>query len=378
MKTTPQVLVVDDGELDDIREILVELGVEFALLRGGAIPDKIGPPSRLFVATPRRALLAQPWKKPKPGEPAPTRVGIVEEDSNTLRAMLRKLGFHLLIRRPVNPYALRLILLRAIYEGEERRHEDRVPIGAPVAFRNGFQRRPGTVAELSQRGGRLLSASPPRLGSRITLQLDVPETSRKLSLRARVVRASDEPVAEGQHAVAFAFEDHQHSPDLDRVLRHYSSGPAQLATEFEGELHEVEGEPQLPLAAPSSDAERRKHERFVFRSQVIGLSEEAATVLVGHDLSIGGMRVTGARGLEPGLRLRLAVFGAPNEEPILVRGEVTRTEDGAHGLRFIEVGAEAAGRLEKLVAHLPSVESLDLDEAEGLGAVVTRIVGLDD
>jgi hypothetical protein len=377
MKTTPQVLVVDDGELDDIREILAELGVEFALLRGGAIPDKIAPPSRLFVATPRRALLAQPWKKPKPGEPAPTRVGIVAEDSNTLRAMLRKLGFHLLIRRPVNPYALRLILLRAIYEGEERRHEDRVPIGAPVAFRNGFQRRPGMVAELSQRGGRLLSASPPRLGSRITLQLDVPETSRRLSLRARVVRASGEPVTDGQHEVAFAFEDHQHSPDLDRVLQHYRSGPAQLATEFEGELL-AEGEPQLPLAAPSSDAERRKHERFVFRSQVIGLSEEAATVLVGHDLSIGGMRVTGARGLEPGLRLRLAVFGAPHEEPILVRGEVTRTEDGAHGLRFIEVGAEAAARLEKLVAHLPSVESLDLDEAEGLGAVVTRIVGLDD
>jgi hypothetical protein len=44
----------------------------------------------------------------------------------------------------------------------------------------------------------------------------------------------------------------------------------------------------------------------------------------------------------------------------------------------VDVGADAAARLEKLVAHLPSVESLDLDEAEGLGAVVTRIVGLDD
>jgi hypothetical protein len=78
------------------------------------------------------------------------------------------------------------------------------------------------------------------------------------------------------------------------------------------------------------------------------------------------------------MRLRLAVFGAPGEEPIIVRGEVTRTEAGAYGLRFVDVGADAAARLEMLVAHLPSVESLDLDEAEGLGAVVTRIVGRDD
>ncbi len=379
MKTTPSVLIVDDGELDDIREILAELEVEFALLRGGAIPDKIAPPSRLFVATPRRALLAQHWKKPRAGEPAPVRVGIVEEDSNTLRAMLRRLGFHLLIRRPVNQYALRLILLRAIYAGEERRHEDRVPIGAPVAYRNGFRRRLGTIAELSAKGGRLLSETPPQAGSRISLQLTVPGSQRTLSLRARVVRASDEPVVDGQHAVAFALEDAEPSADLERILLHYRSGPAQLATEFEGELGELDGEPQLPLAAPSSDAERRKHERFVFRSKVIGLSEEAATVLVGRDLSIGGMRVeAGGQNLEPGLRLRLAVFGAPREEPILVRGEVTRSDDGTYGLQFVDVGADAASRLEKLVAHLPSVESLDHDEAEGLGAVVTRIVGVDD
>ena len=41
---------------------------------------------------------------------------------------------------------------------------------------------------------------------------------------------------------------------------------------------------------------------------------------------------------------------------------------------FVDVGAEAASRLENLVAHLPSVESLEGEEAEGLGTVVTRIV----
>jgi len=382
MKITPPVLIVDDGELDDVREILTELGAEFALLRGGAIPDQLPPPSRLFVATPRRALLAQHWKTPKDGAATPLCVGIVAEDSNTLRGMLRRLGFQLLIRRPVNPYALRLLLLRALYAGEERRQHDRVPIGAPVAYRSGLRRRTGTIAELSRRGGRLLTESPPPAGSRITLQLLVPGSDRSLALRARVIRASEEPVVGAQHAVAFSFEERERVADVQRLLRHYKSGPARLEAEIEAEieadLHDVEPEPRLPLAAPSSDAERRKHERVLFEREVIGLSEEAATVLMGRDLSIGGMRVEGSPDLEVGKRLRLAVFGAPHEEPILVRAEVTRAEDGTYGLQFVDVGAEAASRLEHLVAHLPSVESLEGDEAEGLGAVVTRIVSRDD
>jgi hypothetical protein len=365
MKTSVPVLVVDDGELEDIRHILAELEVEFALLRGGAIPDKLDPPSRLFVATPRRALLSQSWR----ATPGPTRIGVVAEDSNTLRTMLRRLGFHLLIRRPVNPYALRLILLRAIYSGEERRQDDRVPIGAPVTYRSGLFRRPAMVAELSLRGGRLLTDAPPRTGARIAFQIPVPETNRTLALRARVVRVSPEAVQANQHAVAFTLEKHGGVADLQRLLQHYRGGPAQAAAPA--------AQPELPLAAPGSDAERRKHERVVFEKEVIGLSEEAATVLVGRDLSIGGMRVEDNPQLEVGMRLRLAVFGAPREEPILVRAEVTRADDGSHALRFVDVGADAASRLEKLVAHLPSVEPLDQEEADGLGAVVSRIVGRD-
>lgn len=374
---TPPVLIVDDGELDDVREILADLGAEFALLRGGAIPDEIEPPSRLFVATPRRAMLARGWKKRKDGT-APLQVGIVAEDSNTLRSMLRRLGFQLLIRRPVNPYALRLLLLHSLYSGEERRTDTRVPIGAPVAYRSGLRRRSGTIAELSRRGGRLLTDAPLAEGTRITLQLVVPGSERSLALPARCLRASEEPVAGEEYAVAFAFEAMDNDADLRRVLQHYKSGPARLEAEFDAEVADEESEMRFPLAAPSSDAERRKHERVVFRREVIGLSEEAATVLMGHDLSIGGMRVEGTPNLEVGKRLRLAVFGAPREEPILVRAVVTRAEDGGYGLQFVDVGAESGSRLEGLVAHLPSVESLEGDEAEGLGTVVTRILSRED
>jgi PilZ domain len=376
MKTTHPVLIVDDGELDDVRDTLAELKVDFALLRGGAIPNRVDAPSRLFVATPRRAMLAQHWPMPRPGESGPMRVGIVAEDSNTLRTMLRRLGFHLLIRRPVNPFALRLILLRAVYSGEERRQEERVPIGAPASYRVGLFRRPGTIAELSLRGGRLLTESPPRAGARMTLQITLPDSPRTLSLRTHVVRISHEPVMGKQHVVAFSIDHQNRGRDLQRLLEHYRSGPAQVAGRIDPES-DFPAERVLPLAAPASDSERRKHERVLFDKEVVGLSEEAATVLFGRDLSIGGMRVAGNPQLELGMRLRLAVFGAPREEPILVRAEVTRADDGSHALRFVDVAPDVASRLEKLVAHLPSVEPLDLDEVDGLGAVVTRIVGRD-
>src|SRR5262249_47288341 len=37
------VVLVDDGELDEVREILLDLGVEFAHLRGGAVPSRLEP-----------------------------------------------------------------------------------------------------------------------------------------------------------------------------------------------------------------------------------------------------------------------------------------------------------------------------------------------
>jgi hypothetical protein len=373
MKSSVPVLIVDDGELEDVRQILAELQVDFAALRGGAIPERIDPPSRVFVSTPRRAMLAQHWDGQAGA--GPMRIGVVAEDSNTLRTMLRRCGFHLLIRRPVNAYALRLILLRAIYSGEERRQWDRVPIGAPVSYRKGLFKRPATIAELSMRGGRLLTESPPGVGSRITIQIPMPGNGNALSLRARVMRVSPKPEAGMQHTVAFALDPKDRSADLLRLLQHYQRGPAQLGSD--GGREAAAPRAALPFAAPSSDVERRKHERVVFEKEVVGLSDEAATVLMGRDLSVGGMRVEDNPQLEVGMRLKLAVFGAPQEEPIRVRAEVARAEDGSHALRFVDVGPAEAARLEKLVAHLPSVEPLDQDEADGLGAVVTRIVSRD-
>jgi hypothetical protein len=91
------------------------------------------------------------------------------------------------------------------------------------------------------------------------------------------------------------------------------------------------------------------------------------------------MRVEPHPGLEEGKALRLAIYGAPREDPFVVLARVVRNDgDDGVGLRFEQLAAGVAARLESLVAGLPSVESLHGEEADALGSVVSRILGSED
>jgi len=92
----PPILILDDGELDDVAELLERLGEPFVRLRGGAIPERVPVPTRLLVATARRAGQAE---EAISGRCRAVRVAVVQEDSFTLRSRLRRLGFDWLLRR---------------------------------------------------------------------------------------------------------------------------------------------------------------------------------------------------------------------------------------------------------------------------------------
>ena len=121
--------------------------------------------------------------------------------------------------------------------------------------------------------------------------------------------------------------------------------------------------------------DRRKNPRAAFERTVQSLDEEANLVLMGRDLSVSGMQTEAHRDLTVGARLRLAIYGSPTEEPFTVRARVVRNDeaDGV-GLRFEQIAAGVAARLESLVATLPSVESLHGGETDALGSVVSRIL----
>lgn len=374
MATRPSVLLVDDGELGDVRELLEELGVELVHLRGGCVPAAVDPPTQVFITTCRRAVLARRWPPASGRPPRPTKVAIVQEDSNTARAMLRRLGFELLVRRPVHPYALRLVLLHALYRGDERRRESRVPVGSVVGFRVGLRRRSALLAEISPRGGRLLVKEPVVPGTRLTIQL--PRSlggGRGISLRAKVVRVSDTSPG-GPYALAMAFENLSPKAQLGiaNLLGERAEGPVRLPAP---DLPAAFARPALPAAAPGSPEDRRKHERVSYRQQVVSLDQEADTVLMGRDLSLGGMRVDPNPQVKVGDLLRLAIYGGPREDALVVHAHVVRREtDGGFGLKFEQLGPAQSADLESLVCGLPSVESLERDEADRLGSVVSRIL----
>jgi hypothetical protein len=433
------VLLLDDGELDDIQQFLVDAKVPYGRVRGGAIAPNTPPPTRLLITTPRRLSAVRIPARGTPAGDALIRIVVVQEDSTTLRAQLREVGFDYLVRRPVHPEALRLLVLHCLYTGEERRSEPRIPVGFEVSFRTGLLPRRAVLADLSTRGCRLLSKWAIEPGKRITLTIPqragVPEA---VTVKGSVVRiALDETLGpEGPYSAAVAFEPL--SPDvrheIEWILEERARGPATLGRDLAAEGHADEAAeprredpaviappetragdlqrqidvevdvrldastergteaqqphsprealptasaPQRAAAAPPSpaSADRRTAGRHVYRRRVPAFGERAMRVLVGRDLSTGGMRVERESGLEVGDRVHLAIYGAADEEPFLVWATVER-DDGQEGmgLVFDELHPIVAEQLERLVGDLPSVESLAVGEAGSLGTVVGEIL----
>jgi hypothetical protein len=98
-------------------------------------------------------------------------------------------------------------------------------------------------------------------------------------------------------------------------------------------------------------------------------------VLVGRDISAGGMQIESNPDLEVGDRLHLAIYGDASEEPFLVWGTILRHDGrGGTAVAFDPVHPSIAKQLEALVASLPSFESLNDDEATAMGTVLTEII----
>jgi hypothetical protein len=376
--TAPAVLLLDDGELDDVQHMLQEMAISFARIRGGAIVRGSPPPRDLLIATPRRLHAVQDalgdWVD------GPVRMIVVNEDSNALRSQLRRSGFDYLVRRPVHAEALRLMLLHCCYKGEERRREPRVAIGFEISFHMGSAERLATLIDLSSRGCRLLSRHRAERGKRIRVMipevLDAAEDAALIDIPARVVHI--EGTESGgiecfRIGVAFDKLDADERNALALIIEERAQGPATLHAKPREEADEDEDE-----HAVSVD-DRRTRTRAAYSETIPAFGERALRVLVGRDLSVNGMRVLPQPELWVGDRLQLAIYGAIGEGPMLIWGRVDRS-DGDHGvlILFDEVSPIVQARLEKLVASLPAVESLHDSEAEAMGTVLGEILLTDE
>jgi hypothetical protein len=403
-------LLLHDGELADVRSLAETIGAR--------VVETVATGERLewdvLVTTPRHAKsehLASARAKA-------VRIAVLDRNSRTLRTLLRRSGVDLVVRRPVHPSALRLVLLHALYRGPERRTR-RVAVGAPVRFRLGLLKRDGMLADLSMRGCLLLSRHGVRVGQRVVVWVPDPATDgRSFAVRGSVVRTTTTDRGERGFGVDFGKVDKTLVSQLKAAVTAHLDGPAAGSKEVvspaiarahaeapvatttdagstqpitysaagsvrrevvraPSEFQHFEAVAQVagaPEPTESADTEeRRRDARHAYPGRrVVALGEQAARVLIGRDLSVGGMRVDRAPNLEPGHVLQLAIHVTAGETPLVVRAEILR-DDGERGfaLRFCDLSAPAERYLAKMVGSLPVLEE---GGDGGGGLVVSEII----
>lgn len=407
---SPGILLIDDGELDAVAGVLDAQGIAYKRLRGGHIPNEVAPPRDLLIVTPRRVERVRRGSPADASPGRPLRIIGVTEDSPAMRRRLRRNGLHLLIRLPADPEIWRLLVARALYRGSERRIDPRVAVGSPVALTE--SRDSTLLVDLSNRGCRLQTTEALTVGDPV--EFTIPEDGQTwseqgpLTLRGRVRRLAREPEG-GPSMLAVVFD--ADLPDSSRtrltaLINHWASGPKSLDAAIVGGAPvippcqlpslpdlilddetdppilanietRVRVEPgsgsQAPTAGDSRD--RREYTRGRYASSLLAEGEEGPFVLIGRDLSAGGMRIERHPDLHVGDRFGVALHGPAPSDPIVVQAEIVR-DDGVDGfgVLFDSTQKGALDALEKMVASLPDVESLEDGEIAGLGAILSEIV----
>jgi hypothetical protein len=166
MQERPYALLIDDGELDSVAELIEEMGIQPVRLQKGAERSGWRQPERLLIVSGGRAIrLPHPEAEDEAGGRY-TRIAILDRPSKTLRAQIDRMNFDIVVYRPVHPEALRLLIASAIHSGREQRVRPRFPVGCEVQWRTGFRKRSATLAEISARGCRLMmhnTSRPPSM-----------------------------------------------------------------------------------------------------------------------------------------------------------------------------------------------------------------------
>lgn len=336
------VLLDDEAELDDVRALLTELGVSFS----DALPEGGHAELPLLVTTPAWALELQ-----RQGS-APPLLHVVVADERRHGPVLGAVHCDFVLRRPLDPTVVRLLADRAAYGGPERRRATRVAVGVPVRAHCDGRELEAVLAQLSIRGCGLVTHEPLAAGCRVALALPGELTGeRPLALEGRVIGSRETASADGRGwdvSVVFDEIDIQGRVTLRAVMaRHpvdFRPGPR------------VQRRPP-PLAART--AERRQTARRRYRRPVPTEGESGVRLLMGRDLSPGGMRIDRDPALALGDALVLTLHGGAGRVPVVVEAVVAR-DDGDDGwfLRFAELSEEAARDLQALLASLAPLDLL--------------------
>jgi len=352
------VLVSHDGELADVCQLLREQDVDL-VERVGAVPvAELARAWDVVVATPVRvARLGAAIARPE------TRTVVVAEPGT--RAAGRRLQLHgvdWIAYRPFHPAALRLLLQHALYAGPERRSSLRVALGLPVLYRAGWLPRRALLREVSLRGASLVARHRLAPGRRVALH--VRDEGVRLRLDAEVVRSR--PAPGGAVELGLAFETGPALPlvELRRLIDRHARAPGAAARcepasarPRDGVAARRPGAAGAPAAdgAPRRAPDRRESPRRHYDRRVIALGDGPPRVLIGRDLSLGGMRIESGEPLAPGEKVRVALHVGAGAVPLVVDAEVVRIEGALAGLRFAALSEDGRAYLGRMLDDLPAL-----------------------
>jgi hypothetical protein len=407
-ETASKVILLErNRELSTFAEILEELGLPTERCATG-LPDEdqldgVG----LVVATAQRLLeSAHPHLSSWP----PTIV-VVQDISKTLSAHLHRIGVSMILCQPVHPQALRLLLLHSIYRGPERRTRRRTPIGHPVRVGTGLFKSNATLLELSPSGARVEMARMPKLGKALRVQLGKELTlGRPIKLNTKVMRRIEktENADRGRPEIGLSIlNGYEHENTIHAILDRHADGPAvwktsaanvdaKLDPRHASKIATIEGAHGIcPVAAtnerktlghenmedaelgsPIDASERRAQTRIPYNRRIVALDEEAARVLVGYDLSPGGMRVVSNASIAVDDVLKVALHCGSQTEPLVVMARALRDDpDSGLVLGFESLAEGQREHLEKIIAGSGPIRSTQTADCAETGGNDSLFVG---
>jgi hypothetical protein len=382
------VILVDDGELVDVRQLLAQQGVEYREETSlGSVTEDAS--CGLLITSARRAMASGGGEAEGAHPSRKLHVVVYDTMSRTLRRLLTQSGCDVVIGRPIHPAVLHLLVAHALYSGPERRNRSRVAMAAPVKLRIDRRLGEATLVQLSLRGCGLVSSEKAETGQDVEVILPTELTGGEALTLAGRVLASGSFSADGGRsrdiAVGFRSPHAVVRKILQDVMDRHSLGtttapprpgasrpsraPAEAPEAKTAVLPDEEGE------RAASGADERSGPRKLFARRVLAAAAGGTQVLIGRDLSAGGMRVRPVPGLRLGDEFKLALYGSGEQSALVLKAVVIR-DDGWDGLvlHFRDVGASVAAELERLVKSLPATLKTKGVDGRAPGVVVSEII----
>ena len=348
MSFVPEIAVIDDGELRDVRRMIRDLGAEFTHWTKAQVPARGREPRALLITTAAYAGLLG-YRRPRgSGRNRPTWIAVADDEARSLRTAVHEWGFDSLVRRPVHPVAMRTLILRALFRGREQRERSRVVVGYDTAFRSGQQAKSATLVDVGTAGCRLIADDAVPVDSRIAVQFPEAIAGTGFAHPGIVVRCqpgADEygSVQRTTLGVRFARLDREAKARMLRVLNDLKHGPAVL--------------PTAPVRDPRDWCDRVPRGIYEADVPILGMGN---FFLAARDLSLLGVRVAPHPALCMGASLRIGFAVQDGDPPVVVDANVIRS-DGPRGtvLCFDWIDDLSQSRIVHLVEGLPPVACSD-------------------